>query len=265
MSNIVVERHSPSRDDRAAVEKAVNLLESFGSQGSTGIGVSELARRAELSKSTAFRLLGVLERNGVVEKVGQKYRLGERLHELGRQVLAPGHDQVRDALLPFMTDLYELTRGTVHLAALRGIEVVYLFKLHGHRPVPSPSRIGGRAPAHCTAVGKVLLAYDHDALDRVLCTELRRHTPSTITDRAGLAEQIGRVRAEGVAFDDQEAAPGLSCVAVPVFGAPGKVVAAMSVSGPTGRFDTRAQAASLRRVGAAASQQLTLLGRRSRG
>ncbi|GAA4965849.1 IclR family transcriptional regulator [Nonomuraea thailandensis] len=243
----------------------MNLLESFGSQGSTGIGVSELARRAELSKSTAFRLLGVLERNGVVEKVGQKYRLGERLQELGRQVLAPGHEQVRDVLLPFTMDLYELTRGTVHLAVLHGVEVVYLSKLHGHRPVPSPSRVGGRAPAHCTAVGKVLLAYDHDALDRVLRTELRRYTASTITDPAGLAAEIARVRDEGVAFDDQEAAPGLSCVAVPIFGVRGKVVAAMSVSGPTGRFDTRAQAGSLRRVGAAASQQLALLGRRNRG
>ncbi|MEU6729341.1 IclR family transcriptional regulator [Nonomuraea wenchangensis] len=265
MSNIVVERPSSSRDDRAAVEKAVILLESFGSQGSTGIGVSELARRAELSKSTAFRLLGVLERNGVVEKIGQKYRLGERLHELGRQVLAPDQDQIRDTLLPFMMDLYEQTRGTVHLAALHGVEVVYLAKLHGHRPVPSPSRIGGRAPAYCTAVGKILLAYAPDALDQVLRADLRRYTPATITDRNELMREISRVHADGVAFDDQEAAPGLSCVAVPVFGARGKVAAALSVSGPAGRFDTRAQAASLRRVGAAASQQLALLGRRNRG
>lgn len=261
MSSTAIENAPSSKDERAAVEKAVSLLASFGSQASTGIGVSELARRAELSKSTAFRLLGMLERHGVVEKVGQKYRLGQRLHELGRHVYVPDHDQIRDALIPFLTDLYEMTRETVHLAALHGTDVVYLSKLYGHRQVRSPSRIGGRAPAYCTAVGKVLLAYDHQALEQVLGGELRPLTPHTITDPDRLAAEIAKVRADGVAFDDEEATLGLSCVAVPVIGHGGRAVAALSVSAVTGRLDTRAQAAALRRVSAAAAQQLMLVRR----
>ncbi|MFI7135571.1 IclR family transcriptional regulator [Nonomuraea sp. NPDC050153] len=244
------------RDDRAAIDKAVSLLVSLGDQAGTGLGVSELARRAELSKSTAFRVLGMLERNGVVEKTEGKYRLGRRLHELGRHVYVPDHDHIRDLLIPFLTDLYELTRETVHLAALHDTDVVYLSKLYGHRQVRSPSRIGGRVPAHCTAVGKALLAYDHDALHRVLASDLRAFTPNTITDPDRLAAEIAEIRRTGVAFDDEESTLGLRCVAVPVMGRGGRAVAAMSVSGPTGRLDTRAQAPALRRVSAAAAQEL---------
>ncbi|GAA4149891.1 IclR family transcriptional regulator [Actinomadura keratinilytica] len=250
------------RDDRAAVEKAVSLLASFGDQTNAGLGVSELARRAGLSKSTAFRLLGILERNGVVEKVGRKYRLGERLYELGSRVYDRDHDRIRDVLTPFLADLYELTHETVHLAALHGTDVVYLAKLYGHRQVRSPSRIGGRVPAYCTAVGKVLLAYDHEALEQVLRAELQPLTPNTITDPDRLAAEIAKVRAEGVAFDDEEATPGLSCIAVPVLGHGGRAVAAMSVSTATGRLDTRAQAPALRRVSAAAARHLMLVRRR---
>jgi IclR family transcriptional regulator, KDG regulon repressor len=244
----------PVRDDLAAIDKAISLLVAFGHHASTGLGVSELARRAQLSKSTAFRALGMLERNGVVERVGTNYRLGARLHELGRAVYAPGHERIRDLLTPFVTDLYELTRETVHLATLHGTEVVYLAKLYGHRPVPSPSRIGGRLPAHCTAVGKALLAYDPDATAAALCVPLRRFTAHTITDPVMLAAELDTIRREGIAFDNEESQLGLNCVAAPVISPRGGVVTALSISGPRGRIDTRRLATDLRRVSASASQ-----------
>jgi len=244
----------PVRDDRAAIDKAISLLVAFGDRASTGLGVSELARRAQLSKSTAFRVLGMLERNGVVERVGTNYRLGARLHELGRAVYAPGHERIRDLLTPFVIDLYELTRETVHLATLHGTEVVYLAKLYGHRPVPSPSRIGGRLPAHCTAVGKALLAYDPDAAAAALCVPLRRFTAHTITDPVMLAAELDTIRREGIAFDNEESQLGLNCVAAPVISPRGRVVAALSIAGPRGRIDTRRLATDLRRVSASASQ-----------
>src|SRR5882757_9167545 len=204
---------SASRDDRAAVDKAISLLIAFGDRASSGVGVSELARRAQLSKSTAYRVLGMLERNGVVERVGTDYRLGERLHDLGRAVYAPGHEGVRDLLLPYLTDLYELTRHTAHLAVLHGTDVVYLAKLYGHRPAPVPSRIGGRLPAHATAVGKVLLAYDATAALQVTSAPLQRFTEHTITDPEELAAELARIRRVGVGYDNQESQLGLNCVA----------------------------------------------------
>lgn len=249
-----------ARDDRAAIDKAVSLLGSFGAQASTGIGVSELARRAGLSKSTAFRLLGMLARNGVVERIGSNYRLGSRLHELGTSVYSAEHEYIRDVLTPFGADLYATTRQTVHLAALHGTDIVYIGKLFGHRQTPSPSRIGARVPAHCTAVGKVLLAFDPMAFDAVIAQELQGLTPQSIIDPTALAAQLVRIRQECIAYDDQEAAPHLTSVAAPVFGAGGRPVAALSVSGSVGTFDPRAQAPALRRVARAASQAVRRAG-----
>ncbi|ROO89086.1 IclR family transcriptional regulator [Actinocorallia herbida] len=250
---------APVRDDRAAIDKAVSLLTSFGAQASTGVGVSELARRSGLSKSTAFRVLGMLERNGVVERTGKGYRLGERLHELGTSVYAPGQDHVRDLLIPFLTDLYGMTRETVHLAVLHGTEVVYLAKLYGHRNLPVPSRIGGRMPAHCTAVGKALLAYDEDAAEEALTAPLRRFTATTLADPGDLSLELRRVRQEGIAYDEGEAKPGLHCIAVPIMGRTGRPVAALSVAGAAGRLEAGAHASALRRVAAAASREVSRL------
>ncbi|WP_433622239.1 IclR family transcriptional regulator [Nocardia sp. CA-120079] len=248
----------PVRDDRPAVEKAISLLAAFGDEADAGVGVSELARRAQLSKSTAFRVLGMLERSGVVERSGSGYRLGARLHQLGRAVYSPEHERIRDLLLPYLTDVYESTRQTVHLAALHGTDVVYLAKLYGHRPVPAPSRIGGRLPAHGTAVGKVLLAYAPHAA--ALAQPLAALTAYTITDAECLATELEAVRRTGCAIDDQESRLGLTCLAVPIFDNRGRAVAGFSVSGPRGQVDIRRFERSLRQVCAAASQAVARVG-----
>ncbi|MEU6225622.1 IclR family transcriptional regulator [Streptomyces sp. NPDC047042] len=244
----------PARDDRAAIDKAVSLLLALGDRSAAGAGVSELARRAEMSKTTAYRVLGMLERNGVVERHGTGYRLGERLHRLGQAVHGPEAERVRDAMLPFLTDLYELTRETVHLAVLHDTHVAYLAKLYGHRSVPVPSRIGGLLPAHATAVGKVLLAYDFHAAEQAMSKPLRRFTDRTITDPDELSAELDGIRRTGVALDDEEYQPGLACVAAPVLSRGGRAVAALSVAGRQGRIDTRRLSAQVRQVAAAASQ-----------
>lgn len=229
-----------ARDDRAAVDKAISLLTSFGPQAASGLGVSELARRASLSKSTAFRVLGMLERNGVVERIGSDYRLGARLHELGRAAYA-GHDRTRDRLIPFLTDLYEATRETVHLAALHGVDVVCLAKIYGHRQRSVSSGLGGRMPAYTTSAGKALLAYDADVL------ELTPHDVSA---------DLEEVRRLGVAVQRSVGVPGVSSIAAPVFGPSGRPVAALSVSVPQARTDRRSVERSLRQITGAATRQL---------
>lgn len=246
----------PLRDDRATVDKAASLLSAFGEQAATGVGVSELARRTRLSKTTAFRVLAALERNNLVERVGTAYRFGTALHELGAGVHTAENDRIRDTLLPYLTDLYEATRHTVHLAVLQGTDVVYLAKLYGHRSVPAPSRIGGRLPAHGTAVGKVLLAYHPAAAAQAVSSPLRALTSHTITDPSWLTDELAGIRERGVSFDAQESRAGLSCVAVPVFDARGHAVAAMSIAGPHRGLDTRTAEPALRRICAAASRSI---------
>lgn len=243
----------PTRDDRAAVDKAISLLVAFGEQGSTSVGVSELARRAALSKSTAFRVLGILERNGVVERIGTGYRLGARLHQLGRAVYAPEHDRLRDVLLPYLTDLYETTHHTVHLGVLHGTDVVYLAKLYGHRTAPAPSRIGGRLPAHSTAVGKALLSFHPMIASDALAGPLTALTDHTITDPAQLEAELADIRRVGIAHDHQESRAGLACVAAPILDHRGRAVAAFSIAGQHGHLDSARLGASLRRICASAS------------
>ncbi|GHD05385.1 IclR family transcriptional regulator [Zhihengliuella salsuginis] len=249
----------PARDERTAVDKAMSLLNSFGDDALVGVGVSELARRAELSKSTAFRLLSMLQRNGAVERAGNAYRLGKMIQNLGAPVESDLHGRMRDALTPSLADLFEQTKQTVHLAVLQDTEVVYLNKLFGHLQVRSPSRIGGSAPAYCTAVGKVLLSYNPEAADRVIDSGLLPWTPHTITDPVKLRTELTRVHRENLAFDREEILLGLNCIAAPVFDASGQAVAALSVSGPVGKFTPDSQAGVLRKVCYAATRTVTAI------
>ncbi|WP_286161210.1 IclR family transcriptional regulator [Arthrobacter sp. MYb213] len=237
-----------SRDNRTAVDKAMALLRAFGEEATTGVGVSELARRAELSKSTAFRLLASLQSNDAVERAGNAYRLGKMIQNLGTTQESDLHARLRDALTPFMVNLYETTRQTVHLAILQGTDVVYLNKLYGQLAVRSPSRIGGRLPSYCTAVGKVLLAYNPDAAQTVLSKEMYAWTENTITDADRLSHELTNIRRDHVGYDRDEVLLGLNCVAAPVFNGTGQAVAALSISGPTGRFNPESQTSVLRRV-----------------
>ena len=247
------EEPQKGRDDRAAVDKAISVLRAFGEDAGTGIGVSELARRAGLSKSTTFRLLGMLERNAVVERAGTAYRLGPVIRELGARLSGPANDHVRNLLTPFLADLYVATQLTVQLAVLHGTDIEYLNKLEGHRALRSPSRIGGRMPAYCTGAGKVLLAFDPDAAEETLAAARHAWTPHTIVEEQSLRDEFARVRRSGIALDRGESLLGLTCIAAPVFGPSGKPIAAMSISGDAVTMNPLALEQKLRHICGVAS------------
>jgi len=242
-----------NRDDRATIDKAVSVLRAFGDEASVGIGVSELARRASLSKSTTFRILGMLERNGVVERSNTAYRLGPVARELGSMLTSPHDDRVRDLLTSYLADLYVATQQTVQLAVLHGTDVVYLNKLEGRMGLRSPSRIGGRMPAYCTAVGKVLLAFSPPAMVGALAAPRHAWTPHTIVDEDSLRTELLRVRQIGIAIDRGESLPELTCIAAPVFGSGGKAIAAISISGTAAAMNPLALERTLRHICSVAS------------
>jgi DNA-binding IclR family transcriptional regulator len=226
----------------SSVGKALAVLNALAAASKawepSRIGVTELARSAGLPKSTAFRLLSILGQAGLVEREGTGYRLGRRLFELGALVTELKPQSLRDAALPYLEDLYELSHETVHLGVLDGTEVLYLEKIHGHNPANSPSRVGGRLPAHCVGLGKAMLAYSPAGTVRaVLDTGLPPLTPHSIVYPNLLLNALAGVRKQGVAFDIQEARLGLTCVAAPVLDPNGHAVAAVSISGPTYRFN----------------------------
>ncbi|AWH91371.1 IclR family transcriptional regulator [Dietzia lutea] len=216
------------------VDRAFEILRVTAA--ATGMTLSEIARETGLAKSTALRLLTALERNDAVTRIGQHYRLGPLVHELDPIPVSPAYERIRRVLTPFLAHLFEATRATVHLATLHGDEVVYLNKLHGPRPIPSPSRIGGGLPAYCTGVGKAMLAFDEDAAGRVAQGPMVAWTETTLTSPDALAVELGEIRRKKRAVDRAELTPGLYCVAAPVFdgdeeGAGGtRAVAALSAS-----------------------------------
>lgn len=241
-------------DTRSSVDKAFSLLRAFQPDDAAGVGVSELARRANLSKSTAHRLLSTLVQNNAVQRAGEVYRLGGLFTELNREETTRQGELVSEVLTPFLAALFERTRNTVHLGYLVGTDVTYANKLFSIRGVATPSRIGGRVPGYATGVGKAIMAWDENLIDAAIHKGLSKWTPHTISDANELREVLSRVREEGVAYDREEISTGLSCVAAPVFGRDTAPVAAMSVSGPTDTFRPEEHINTLKRICAAASK-----------
>ena len=221
-------------DRNTVLGKAVAILRAFAADDAT-VPLAELARRTGLHKATVHRLAGELVGNRLLDRVDGGYRLSGGLFELG--MLASVERSLLELAMPFLQDLYERTHETVHLGVRESAEVVYVAKIGGHRQAALPSRTGGRMPLHCTALGKVLLAHADPELRRsVLSGPLERRTPRTVVAAGLLARQLDEVLETGVAFEHEESAVGITCVAAPVLVGGTEVVAAVSVTGPTTRL-----------------------------
>ena len=214
----------------AVIDRISLVLDAFDGPGR--LTLAQLVRRTGLPRSSAHRMLERLVQLRWLRRNGRDYELGMRLVELGS--LAVHQDRLVQAAGPLLGELHRATGLAVHLAVLDGSDVVYLDKIGDPR---IPTRVGGRVPAHCTAVGKAILAYadQDDAVD------LRaRKTKHSIASAAHLAVELAKVRARGVAFEREESLLGFGCVAAPI-GSPGEAMAAVSVCGPLSHlmFDQR--------------------------
>ena len=219
------------------LDKALAIVGLFDQPG-LELTATEIATKLGMSKATAFRILSVLEDASYLERVraGGGYRLGFMLHRLGSFV--EGSAIIQRRARPFLEKLKQQCDETVHLVVLNKGEALYLDKIEGRKAIRVVSRVGMRLPAHCSGVGKVLLAHlpDEDVEEIIREKGLPRLTPHTITDREALAAELRLVRRNGYAVDDEEIELGLKCIAAPARDASGRVVAAVSISGPKFRF-----------------------------
>lgn len=217
----------------AVIDRVSLVLEAFDGPGR--LTLAQIVRRTGLPRSSAHRMLERLVALRWLRRSGRDYELGMRLVELGS--LAVHQDRLHRAASPLLHELHRATGLVVHLAVLDGADVVYLEKIGDRMVAAVPTRVGGRQPAHCTAVGKAMLAYG----DRSDAVDLSaRRTKFSISTPAQLAAELGKVRSHGVAFDREESLAGFGCVAAPI-GNSGDAVAAVSVCGPMNRmmFDQR--------------------------
>ena len=226
----------PRRMRLSSVANAIRLTKAF-SESEFEMGISALASRLGLAKSTVHRLATTLVEYDILEQNREtgKYRLGLALFELGTLVrrkmdaASASHNEI--------TALAESTGETVQLALLDHLSVLYIRIRESKQAVRMSSSLGSRAPAHCTSVGKALLAYQPaELVDQIVANGLKRYTVNTITEPEALRAELASIRARGYAVDDEEIEVGLRCVAAPIRDHSGQVVAAISVAAPVQRM-----------------------------
>jgi IclR family transcriptional regulator, pca regulon regulatory protein len=217
-----------------SLERGLAILSSFRSARPL-LGVSDLSREVGLSRSTTHRYVATLAALGYLEQdaTTRKYRLGPRVLDLGFSAI--NSMELRHVAAPHLARLSDETGQTVNMAVLDGAEIVYVERCRSPRAAASEVdldlHVGSRLPAYCTSMGKVLLAFLPFArLDAVLAAvTLSPRGPNTITDRAALVRELARVRARGIAVNNEELAYGLRSLAAPVRSQTGDVVAAINI------------------------------------
>jgi len=219
------------------IERAMAIIDSLAGERPDR-SLMELAGELQLHKSTVHRLLMILERHRLVERETRtgRYRLGLRLFELGS--LAIARFNIRERARHHLERLVSEVDETVHLCVLDAGEVLYVDKIEPSRSVRMASRIGRRNGAHCSAVGKAMLAHlpEREVDEVVKQHGLARFTPRTIVTPADLKSELKATRKRGYAIDNEEAEEGVRCVGAAVLGHNGHPLAAISVSAPSFRL-----------------------------
>lgn len=240
----------PAHSTSQALERGLAILSAFAEQGSA-LGIADLARAAELSKSTAHRYVSTLVKLGYLEQddATRKYRFGHQALQLGYAAIN-SLDLTHAAARP-LQELADETGQTVNLAVLDGCDIVYVDRRRPARAgfrLELSAQVGTRLPAYCTSMGKILLAYADPARVRAVLnqTDLARRGPKTITAREELMLDLARTAASGLGINDEELAPGLRSLAAPIRDRSGQVVAAINLAVHLGAWNATIEAVQQR-------------------
>ena len=221
----------------AAVLKVFALLQALAENNETGI--SDLSVRLAMPKATVYRFLQTMMTVGYVrqEKDSERYGLTMKMFELGTKALQ--FPDLVDLAKNRMQMMADLTGETVHLGTLIDSEIIYLHKVDSRHTLGMYSRVGRRAPLHCTAIGKVLMAWeDPERRDRVLkgC-DFKRFRDKTVVDANAFLVELAQVKTQGYGEDREEFDDHIRCLGVPIFDRLNRPIAGFSISFPTFRYD----------------------------
>jgi DNA-binding IclR family transcriptional regulator len=267
---------APARDDidEEAEERQRGGVQSLGrafaileevARHREGVGLAELSKRVALHNSTTFHLARTLVSLGYLrqEKDSKRYRIGRPLFALAASAL----DEIEmvNVATPVLEDLSRETGESSHFAVRMGDAIVVIARTSGAGAFQLTDRVGVVRPAHCTALGKIILAsLRPDQLQRFLArVELKPSTDKSITDVKVLLREIEDIRTTGIAFDDGEFNAEVRCIAVPVLDFTGQVIGALGISGPIWRMSNQAMQAHAKAVRLAANRLSTEFGARS--
>ena len=223
-----------------AVENAFDVLEQFkGEKGA--LGITELSQNLGLHKNNIFRLLATMQNKGYIEQDlnTEEYRLGIKNLELGRSFL--NHTGLLKVTKPILKELMKEVNENVYSGLLRNDQIVYVEHVESKQILRVTSRIGTRLSPLCTAIGKVILAYmsEHDRDKVIESNEFIKHTSHTISDINSFLKEIEEVKKSGYSYDNEELDLGVICIGAPVFNYEKKIVAGISISGPSLRINKK--------------------------
>lgn len=243
----------------AAVLKVFAILQALSEKNETGI--SDLSVRLAMPKATVYRFLQTMKTLGYVrqESDSERYGLTMRVFELGAKALS--YPDLVELAKPHMQRLSDATGETVHLGMLIDSEIIYVHKVDSRHMLGMYSRVGRRAPLHCTAIGKVLMAWERpERRDTILkgC-DFQRFRDKTITTRRAYDAELERTLEQGFGVDREEFDDHIRCVGIPIFDRHNQPLAGLSVSFPTFRYDEAREpelVAMLRAASQDISQQL---------
>jgi IclR family transcriptional regulator, pca regulon regulatory protein len=218
-----------------SLERGLAILASFRSERPL-LGVSELGRDVGLSRSTTHRYVATLVALGYLQQdtVSKKYRLGSRVLDLGFSAI--NSMELREVAGPHLRELSDATGYTANMAILDELDIVYVDRCRSAQPrqreIDLNLHVGARLPAYCTSLGKVLLAQlpEEEGAARIERIDFQRRGPNTITSRAALAAELGRVRRQGYALNNEELAYGLRSIAAPVLQHDGSAAGAINLA-----------------------------------
>ncbi len=225
-----------SNNNVRAVERAIKILNSFD-EDHPDRGVTDIAEITNLNKATTYRILTTMLNYGLIERSvdGQRYKLGVQLVNLGFRVTR--RMDVRRVAYPFISQLAQKLDEVVDLSLFDQMQVLVIEMIQCSHALTVASSVGQRLQAHCTASGKIFLAYlPDDQLTEFLSKPLDELTKNTITDPDDLLKHLKTIRERGYAFDIEESEMGLNAIASPILDQMGKVVAVVSVLGPVRRI-----------------------------
>ncbi len=251
---------TPEPNAVQALDRALNILDALAE--ADGVPLSELAQRANLAPSSAYRLLQTLAARGYVEFLER-----DQLWAIGVEAFRTGmafqrRYSIASVGRPIMQDLMQASGETTNIATFESGEVVFVAQVESQEPIRAFFRAGERRAAHASGIGKALLAeMPRKAVERVLATKgLERFTARTITEPEALFADLGRAHVRGWALDDEERNEGMRCIAAAIFNEFGDPVAGLSISGPVARLDDAKVERLGPMVGAGAAEITRLVG-----
>lgn len=220
-----------------SVIKAIEVIE-FIANSKGEVGVTEISKGLNYGVSATYHLLNTLKECNIIvqDKKTKKFKLGLKLWQIG--ILAYEQNHLSVILRPYLRKLKDITGETVNLTIMDNYQIVYIAQEESDKLVKMFTKTGATAPLHCTAAGKIFLAYKpeeviNSIIDKI---ELTKYTDNTIVTKEELIKELQEIRRNGYGFDNEERELGVSCIGSPIFDLNNDVIACITISGPTARF-----------------------------